>query len=181
MKLQDIGKLKHKDIINSPDTPIAWVLFWVTVILILSVMVSNVFGNTKIRMIRPFDDSIYQVVISGRFGAPRNQTMGGTAYEHTGIDYKLEKGTNLRASYDGVVIFAEDSETGYGNLVKIDHGNGIVTYYAHLLRPDVKEGQTVKQGELIGKVGNSGRSYGYHCHFEVRVNGKSVHPAEFIF
>jgi murein DD-endopeptidase MepM/ murein hydrolase activator NlpD len=160
----------------------------IVAIIVLGIVLALLIGafaplpaNTKLKMIRPFDDSIYPVVISGRFGAPRNQTMGGNQYEHTGIDYKLEKGTNLRAVYDGVVIFAEDSEAGYGNLVKIDHGNGLVTYYAHLLRPDVKEGQTVRQGDLIGKVGNSGRSFGYHCHFEVRLNGKPVHPAQFVF
>lgn len=160
----------------------------IVLILVLGVLLALAIGafaplpaNTKLKMIRPFDDSIYPVVISGRFGAPRSQTMGGAQYQHTGIDYKLEKGTNLRAAYDGKVIFAEDAENGYGNLVKIDHGNGVVTLYAHLLRPDVKEGQTVKQGDLIGKVGNSGRSFGYHCHFEVRVNGNPVHPAQFVF
>jgi len=160
----------------------------IVIILALALLLAILIGffaplpaNTNLKMIRPFDDSIYPVVISGRFGAPRSQTMGGTQYQHTGIDYKLEKGTNLRAAYDGKVIFAEDAENGYGNLVKIDHGNGVVTLYAHLLRPDVKEGQIVKQGDLIGKVGNSGRSFGYHCHFEVRLNGNPVHPAQFVF
>lgn len=138
-------------------------------------------ADARIKMIRPFDDTIYPVVISGKFGASRTHAEGGHEYPHTGIDYKLDKGTNLRASYDGVVIFAEDSETGYGNLVKIDHGNGIVTYYAHLLRADVKEGQYVKQGEIIGKVGKSGRTFGYHAHWEVRLNGVPQHPAIYVF
>jgi murein DD-endopeptidase MepM/ murein hydrolase activator NlpD len=181
MKLQDIGKLKHKDIINSPDTPIAWLLFWVTIILILSVMASNVFGDNKIKLIRPFDDSVYPVVISGKWGASRTHAEGGHVYPHTGIDYKLDKGTPLRASYDGLVINAEDSETGYGNWVVIDHGQGVTTLVAHLWKVEVKEGQRVKQGDLIGRVGKSGRAFGYHAHYEVRVNGKPVHPAQFIF
>lgn len=135
----------------------------------------------RIKMIRPFDDSIYPVEISGKYGVARTHAEGGHEYPHTGIDYKLAKNTSLRAAYSGTVIFAEDSETGYGNLIKIDHGGGIVTWYAHLSRPDVKEGQEVKQGEFIGKVGNSGRSYGPHVHFEVRINNKPVHPREFIF
>ncbi len=156
----------------------------IATVLILTLVVScgvPLKANNKIKMIRPFDDSVYPIEISGRYGVSRTHAEGGHEYPHTGIDYKLEKGTNLRASYDGIVTFAEDSETGYGNLVKINHGGGVETYYAHLLRVDVKEGQTVKQGEYIGKVGKSGRAYGYHAHWETRINGKPVHPAQFVF
>lgn len=131
--------------------------------------------------IRPFDDSIYPVEISGKFGAPRTQSMGGDSYQHTGVDYKLEKGTNLVATAKGKVIFAEDSEAGYGNLVKIDHENGLVTFYAHLLRVDVKEGDKVEKGQIIGKVGRSGRATGYHVHYEIRRGNVPLPPRDFIF
>lgn len=150
-------------------------------LLIFSSLTVSLNSVDRIKMIRPFDDSVYPVEISGHYGVSRTHAEGGHEYPHTGIDYKLEKGTNLRAAYDGKVIFAEDSETGYGNLVKIDHGNGVTTWYAHLLRPDVKEGQEVKQGELIGKVGKTGRAFGYHVHFEVRLNNKPEHPRNYIF
>jgi len=160
----------------------------VILILVLGLLLALAIGafaplpaNTKLKMIRPFDDSIYPVIITGKFGVSRTHAEGGHEYPHSGLDYKLEKGTNLRASYDGVVTFAEDSETGYGNLVKIYHGDGVETYYAHLLRFDVKEGQIVKQGDIVGKVGKSGRAYGYHAHWETRIKGKPVHPAQFIF
>lgn len=178
-------KLELKDIVKEPEQySKAMLIFWATIILILSVLVSNLYSAEPfkaMKMIRPFDDNVYPVVITGKFGASRTHAEGGHEYPHTGLDYKLEKNTNLRASYDGVVIFAEDSEAGYGNLVKIDHGYGVQTWYAHLSRPDVVEGQIVKQGQLIGKVGRSGRAFGYHAHWETRVNGKPVHPAQFIF
>lgn len=181
MKPQNIGKLYWKDLLKEPDTPIYKILFWLSILILLAFLTSYGYGQPKMKMIRPFDDSIYPVVITGKFGVSRTHAEGGHEYPHSGLDYKLEKGTNLRASYDGIVTFAEDSETGYGNLVKIDHGNGVETYYAHLLRFEVKEGQIVKQGDLIGKVGKSGRAYGYHAHWETRINGKPVHPANFVF
>ena len=87
MKPQNIGKLYWKDLLKEPNTPLSKILIWLAVFIVLAFFVSHVFGESKIKMIRPFDDSIYPVVISGRFGAPRSQTMGGTQYEHTGIDY----------------------------------------------------------------------------------------------
>lgn len=107
--------------------------------------------------------------------------MGGTEYAHTGIDYKLGKGTILWSTAKGRVRFAEDSESGYGNLVIVDHGNGYETYYAHLLRIDVEEGEIVQKKQPVGKVGKSGRSFGYHAHYEVRYKGKPIHPATLIF
>jgi len=130
----------------------------------------------RIVLIRPFDDKVIKVRISGKFGVPRKRASGGTTYPHTGMDFRLKRNTDLRASYAGTVIFAEDSRTGYGNLVKIDHGGGVVTYYAHLSRPDVKAGDKVKKGQLIGKVGSSGRTNGPHLHWEVRLNNRPRNP-----
>ncbi len=146
--------------------------------LITSVANTEIF---EIPNIRPFDDTVYKVEISGKFGSSRIHAIGGHEYPHTGIDYKLAKGTVQWATAKGRVRFAEDSETGYGNLVIIDHGNGYETYYAHLLRIDVKEGDMVIKKQQIGKVGKSGRSFGYHAHYEVRYKGKPIHPAAVIF
>lgn len=131
------------------------------------------------KMIRPFDDITYPVVVTGRFGSIRH-SEGGIGKVHTGIDYKLEKGTHLLAAADGIVEFVGDSETGYGWLVIVNHGNGLKTYYAHVSKQWVIEGQSVRRGQHIADVGNNGNSRGYHAHFEVRVNNVPVHPAKFI-
>lgn len=136
--------------------------------------------DPQIKMIRAFDDVTYPVEISGRFGALRH-TEGGNGKVHVGIDYKLDKGTHLLAMADGVVEFVGDSETGYGWLIIINHGSGIKTYYAHLSKQWVLEGQQVKQGQKIAEVGNNGNSRGYHAHIEVRENNIPVHPAKYIF
>ena len=137
--------------------------------------------NPQIKMIRPFDDVTYPVFISGKFGALRHTEGGGNCRIHSGIDYKLDKGTHLLAMADGVIEFAGDSETGYGWLIIINHGNGITTYYAHLSKQWILEGQTVKQGQKIAEVGNNGNSRGYHVHIEVRENNVPVHPSKYIF
>lgn len=152
-------------------------------LIIILTLITSV-ANTEIfevPNIRPFDDTVYKVEISGKFGANRTKAQGDTPYGHTGIDYKLEKGTILRSTAKGRVRFAEDSESGYGNLVIIDHGNGYETYYAHLLRVDVKEGDVIERFQQVGKVGRSGRAFGYHVHYEVRYKGKPIHPAVVIF
>lgn len=94
---------------------------------------------------------------------------------HTGVDIANEPGTPIQASADGVVSFT-GWLTGYGNTVKIDHGNGIETLYGHLDEFCVKQGQSVFRGEVIATMGNTGRSTGPHLHYEVRVGGRPVNP-----
>ena len=88
-------------------------------------------------------------------------------------------GTPIYASDTGVVICAE-YKGSYGNLVKIDHKNGYVTYYAHCSEILVSNGQAVTQGQLIARVGNTGNSTGPHCHFEIQYQGKPQNPYNFI-
>ena len=115
---------------------------------------------------------------TSQFGYRRDPKTGGRRM-HKGVDFAAGMGTPLYATADGVVIHAGWS-SGYGRLVKIQHEFGIETRYAHLAKIRVKEGQRVSRGELIGDMGNSGRSTGTHLHYEVRVNGRAVNPMTFI-
>lgn len=98
---------------------------------------------------------------------------------HSGIDIDGDYGDSIVAAASGTVIFAGYSGT-YGKLVKIDHGNGAVTFYAHCSRLLVSVGDQVSQGELIANVGASGRATGSHCHFEVQINGVAKNPLNYL-
>lgn len=98
---------------------------------------------------------------------------------HNGTDFAAPVGTDIHAAGDGVVTFAGWSG-GYGRLIKIRHDNGVETRYAHLSQIRVSVGERVSRGELIGDMGNSGRSTGSHLHYEIRVNGQAVDPMIFI-
>lgn len=101
---------------------------------------------------------------------------------HTGIDFSAPIGTNVYATADGVVKTAQTRQGGFGIMVELTHGekSEYVTRYAHLDSFQVEVGQEVKKGEVIGKVGNSGLSYGPHLHYEIRVDGKPVDPQQYI-
>jgi murein DD-endopeptidase MepM/ murein hydrolase activator NlpD len=103
------------------------------------------------------------------FGDPRNPT-------HIGLDYRCRLGNPIYASDAGVVVFAGWGG-GYGNLVRVDHGNGFVTYYAHFNAFAVGYGQAVSQGQVLGYCGTTGYSSGPHLHYEVRLNGVPQNPA----
>lgn len=107
--------------------------------------------------------------ISSKFG----QRWGRS---HKGIDLAHPTGTPIYASAGGTVTYAGWNSGGYGNLVIISHGDGVQTYYAHCSELVASVGQTVSAGQLIAKVGNTGRSYGAHCHFEIRINGVAYNP-----
>ncbi|MEU6249268.1 M23 family metallopeptidase [Glycomyces sp. NPDC047010] len=98
---------------------------------------------------------------------------------HNGVDFDAATGDPVYAAYPGTVKHA-GWETGFGNLVIIDHGNGVETYYAHNSKIVVAEGQWVDGGEQISEAGNTGRSFGSHCHFEVHVNGEPVEPLNYL-
>ncbi|SHH52285.1 peptidoglycan DD-metalloendopeptidase family protein [Tepidibacter thalassicus] len=98
---------------------------------------------------------------------------------HTGIDIAAPIGTKIKAADGGKVIFS-GTQSGYGKLVIIDHGNGYKTYYAHCSKLLVKKGDKVAKNQVIAKVGNTGRSTGPHLHFEVRKNNKPVNPLTYV-
>lgn len=94
---------------------------------------------------------------------------------HSGADYRADPGTPVLAAGDGVVVFAK-RYAGYGNVVFVDHGGGVVTRYAHMRKIETKVGETVTAGMRIGQVGSTGRTTGPHLHFEVRLDGRAVDP-----
>ena len=99
---------------------------------------------------------------------------------HTGLDISAVTGTDIKVVADGTVISAEYSGS-YGYLVKVDHGNGVETWYAHTSKMYVKKGDTVKAGDVIAAVGSTGNSTGPHLHLEIRVNGETVNPQEYLY
>ena len=121
---------------------------------------------------------IGEVDMSSPFGM-RMDPFNGRPAIHTGIDLRGEVGEPVRATAAGRVSLA-GREGGYGNMVEIDHGNGLATRYGHLSEIDVKVGQMVRIGETIGHIGSTGRSTGPHLHYETRVNGEAVDPQRFL-
>jgi len=109
----------------------------------------------------------------------RKSPFTGLREKHEGWDIAARNGAPVRATADGVVV-VEGREYGYGNLVEIDHGYGIVTRYGHNSKHLVKVGDRVKRGQVVSLVGNTGRSTGRHLHYEVLLNGVPVSPKNYI-
>ncbi|MAH82296.1 MAG: peptidase M23 [Flavobacteriaceae bacterium] len=100
---------------------------------------------------------------------------------HWGMDFTAPRGTPIYATGDGIVKRADNRAAGFGNHVRIDHGFGYVSLYAHMSKYKVKRGQKVKRGEIIGYVGNTGRSAGPHLHYEIFKDGKKINPLNFYY
>lgn len=121
-------------------------------------------------------------VTEGRIGSPfgfRIDPITGQSALHTGLDFPADTGTPIVAAAGGVVI-AQEYHAAYGNLVEIDHGNKLVTRYAHASRVMVQKGDIVRRGQTIAAVGTTGRSTGPHLHFEVWVAGVPQNPQKFL-
>ncbi|MCJ2055229.1 M23 family metallopeptidase [Methylobacterium sp. J-048] len=117
-------------------------------------------------------------VVSSPFGTRLDPFTRGLAL-HTGLDLKAESGEPARATAPGRVS-AADYAGGYGNMVEIDHGHGVVTRFGHLARILVRPGQRVVAGDVVGLVGSTGRSTGAHLHYETRIDGEPVDPQRFL-
>ena len=100
---------------------------------------------------------------------------------HWGMDFTAPRGTPIYATGDGIVKRADNRAAGFGKHIRIDHGFGYVSLYAHMSKYKVKRGQKVKRGEIIGYVGNTGRSAGPHLHYEIFKDGKKINPLNFYY
>jgi murein DD-endopeptidase MepM/ murein hydrolase activator NlpD len=117
--------------------------------------------------------------ITSRYGKEFKNPATNKVTVHNGIDIKADEGVEVMATADGVILKTEAHE-GYGNLVIIDHGEGFQSLYAHLRSFNTEKGKTVKKGEIIGFVGNTGYSTAPHLHFEIRLNDEKVDPEKYI-
>lgn len=117
-------------------------------------------------------------IFTSAFGSRSDPLTHGRG-NHQGVDIAAAPGQPVRASADGIVMRA-GSIGGLGNAIFVAHGFGITTRYGHLSKVEVRPGQKVKRGDVIGRVGNTGRSTGYHLHYEVRQDGDPVNPLVYI-
>jgi len=99
---------------------------------------------------------------------------------HNGLDIAAPEGAPIRAALGGVVIYSDGKQRGYGNMIIIEHSNDLITVYAHNKENLVREGDRVKQGQVIGTVGKTGRASGFHVHFEVRHHRQPVDPHKWL-
>ena len=123
-----------------------------------------------------------QPVKAGNLGSPfgwRIDPFTGRSALHTGLDFQANPGTAILAAAGGVVV-AQEIHPAYGNMIEIDHGNDLLTRYAHASKVWVKKGDLVRRGHKIAEVGNTGRSTGPHLHFEVMVQGIPQDPQKFL-
>jgi murein DD-endopeptidase MepM/ murein hydrolase activator NlpD len=120
-----------------------------------------------------------EVTFTSGFGVRSDPFHRGAAF-HPGIDLSGAYGTPIYATADGTVARAGWNNGGYGNMVEIDHGRGISTRYGHMSAVLVHEGDHVKRGQQVGRMGSTGRSTGNHLHYEVRIDGRAVNPIPFM-
>ena len=131
-------------------------------------------GLDRIPQVMPADINS----ISSGFGY-RSDPFNGSAAMHAGLDFRAPLGAPIHAAAAGKVSFV-GVKSGYGNVVEISHGNGLMTRYAHMSRWKARVGQDVAAGDVIGAIGNTGRSTGPHLHFEVRIHDRAVNPRPFL-
>jgi murein DD-endopeptidase MepM/ murein hydrolase activator NlpD len=135
----------------------------------LAANVPSVIPDLTILRVQPIPDTL-----SSGYGW-RDDPIRHTWKFHGGTDFPSEPGTPVDVAGDGVVSFA-GRQGGYGNVIYVDHGGGVVTLYGHLRKIETKKGDTVTAGERIGQVGSTGRATGPHLHFEVRLDNRPVDP-----
>ena len=144
----------------------------------LSVLEALLVEGSAQRKFLPTLPPVENINYTSNFGY-RIDPFSGHQTFHEGVDFAAETGTAINAAASGKVIYA-DYHPAYGKSVEIDHGNGLVTRYAHGSELLVKEGDLVVRGQRISRVGSTGRSTGPHLHFEVRLNGVAQNPGRFL-
>jgi murein DD-endopeptidase MepM/ murein hydrolase activator NlpD len=145
---------------------------------LLTVMESRLFDQKIRKLMVPTQQPVQTGQLGSIFGWRIDPFTGRSAL-HTGLDFQANPGTAILAAAGGVVV-AQEVHPAYGNMVEIDHGNNLITRYAHASKLWVKKGDLVKRGQKIAEVGTTGRSTGPHLHFEVMVEGVPQDPQKFL-
>jgi murein DD-endopeptidase MepM/ murein hydrolase activator NlpD len=145
---------------------------------LLTVMESRLFDQKVRKLMVPTQKPVSDADLGSSFGWRIDPFTGRSAL-HTGLDFSADPGTPILSAAGGVVV-AQEFHPAYGNLIEIDHGNELVSRYAHASRVFVKKGDLIKRGQKIAEVGNTGRSTGSHLHFEVLVQGVQQDPQKFL-
>jgi murein DD-endopeptidase MepM/ murein hydrolase activator NlpD len=145
---------------------------------LLTVVESRLFDQKIRKMMVPTAQPVPGSVLGSPFGF-RTDPINGRAALHTGLDFQADTGTPILAAAGGVVV-TQEYHTAYGNMIEIDHGNDLITRYAHASATFVKKGDLIKRGQKIAAVGTTGRSTGPHLHFEVLVQGLPQDPQKFL-
>ncbi|MBE0587028.1 MAG: M23 family metallopeptidase [Hydrogenophaga sp.] len=144
----------------------------------LTVVESRLFDQKILRTMVPTEEPVQGGQVGSPFGF-RIDPITGRSAMHTGLDFPADTGTPILAAAGGVVV-VQEAHPAYGNMVEIDHGNDLITRYAHSSRVLVRKGDIVKRGQKIAEVGSTGRSTGPHLHFEVWVSGVVQDPRRFL-
>ena len=145
---------------------------------LMTLMESRLFDQKIKKLMIPTQQPVVGGILGSSFGW-RIDPVNGQSALHTGLDFPSNQGTPILAAAGGVVV-AQEYHPAYGNMVEIDHGNDLVTRYAHALKVFVKKGDLIKRGQKIAEVGSTGRSTGSHLHFEVLVQGVFQDPQKFL-
>lgn len=145
---------------------------------LLTVVESRLFDLKIHKMMIPTQHPVVDGNLGSNFGWRIDPINGGSAL-HTGLDFQASTGTPIAAAAGGVVV-TQEYHAAYGNMLEVDHGNDLITRYAHASRVLVKKGDLIKRGQKIAEVGTTGRSTGPHLHFEVLVQGVPQDPQKFL-
>ena len=188
VKAQGVGGSAEKDIlINEVDDSTIMLLKDRVDSLAFAINIQKDSYNTIFNKINS-NETMYRHIpsispVKGYIGSKygyRTDPIDGKRRMHSGLDFPVNLNTDVVATGDGVVTKAQ-YDSVWGRYIKIDHGYGYETVYAHLWKINVKKGQKVKRGDKIGKSGNSGRAAGFHLHYEVHKNNKTVDPLKYFF
>ena len=145
---------------------------------LMTVLESRLFDQHIRKKMIPTHAPVTSGVVGSRFGWRVDPITGQSAL-HTGLDFPASVGTDILAAAGGVVV-TQQFHPEYGNMIEIDHGNQLITRYAHTSRTFVKQGDIVRRGQKIAEIGTTGRSTGPHLHFEVLVQGVFQDPQKFL-
>ncbi len=144
----------------------------------LSTIEAKILQNSVLKDMLPNSSPIDAAFNSSSYGWRLDPFNGNEAF-HEGLDFTANTGTPIRAAADGIVTSAERTPD-YGNIVKINHGSGLETRYAHASKLLVSPGERVVKGQIVAQVGSTGRSTGPHLHYEIRLNGNALDPRKYL-